>query len=42
LDNFKIEFSKDAFKTYNKLNISLKKRIDRVFIMLLQGEIVDL
>ena len=42
MDGFRIEFSKDAYRTYKKLDLSVKKRIDRVLMMLLEGDRIDL
>ena len=42
MDEFRIEFSKDAFKTYQKLDALIRKRVDRVLLMFLQGERIDL
>jgi len=42
LEEFIIEFSKDAFKGYKRLDASTKWRIDRVLSMLLKGERIDL
>jgi len=42
LEPFEIEFSKDAFKAYKKLDASTKRRIDNVLHMLLEGDKIDL
>jgi mRNA interferase RelE/StbE len=42
LGSFRIEFSKDAFKVYKKLDASIKSRIDKVLVMLLEGDKIDL
>jgi mRNA interferase RelE/StbE len=42
LGEFRIEFSKDAFKTYKKLAASIKKRTDKVLLKLLKGDKIDL
>lgn len=42
MGSFRIEFSRDAFKVYKKLDGSIKSRIDKVLEMLLEGDKIDL
>ena len=42
MGEFGIEFSKDAFKTYKKLDSQIKKKVDRVLSMLSKGDRIDL
>ncbi|MCP5106435.1 MAG: type II toxin-antitoxin system RelE/ParE family toxin [bacterium] len=37
-----MEFSKEAFKVYKKFDASTKRRIDKVLLMLVEGEQIDL
>ena len=38
----RIDFSKEAFKTYRKLDATMKKRVDRVLLMFLEGDKLNL
>lgn len=42
MGTYRIEFSKDAFKAYKKLDIPTRKRIDNALVMLLEGDRIDL
>ena len=42
MEPFRIEFSKDAFKVYRKLDAPTRRRIDNVLVMLLEGDRIDL
>ena len=42
MEPFRIEFSKDAFKVYRKLDVPTRRRIDNVLVMLLEGDRIDL
>lgn len=42
MEPYGIEFSKDAFKFYKRLDTPTRRRIDKVLLMLLEGDKIDL
>jgi len=42
LEQSRIEFSKDAFKNYRKLAANIKKKVDKVLLLLSKREKIDL